>query len=310
LHFNAIAAGEGSSTGLLESIIFSRRLHQAVGTDDMPQPRLSTEKLAFFLCQETVLCLTSQRLFLNQIVARAELDAADPTLASGVVEMAKTLSVAYLYDNQCVPGFSIAIGPAPGSDWRDGKSRHDFVPSHPICAAVARGQDEKVQELIKEGTSISTRDAYGNSLVVIACKYGRLSFAEALVEAFEVEARELLETSHDLGALEWLFAYDGHDRPAVERLARKLVEKGALPSGSVSSSRPPLFWAIDRNDTEYVRLLLELGANPLQGGVWSPLSYAASEMRHEAVNAMAETKVDGLGGMSARYRANSVHPPA
>jgi len=79
LHFNAIAAGEGSSTGLLESIIFSRRLHQAVGTDDMSQPRLSTEKLVFCLCQETVYCLTPRRLFLNQIVARAELDATDPT---------------------------------------------------------------------------------------------------------------------------------------------------------------------------------------------------------------------------------------
>jgi ankyrin repeat protein len=166
----------------------------------------------------------------------------------------------------------------------------------PLHCAVSGGHRAMVEALLARGAKLEARDSTGGTPLHLAAENGFLSVAEALLQrGADLEAENSTANGRQTpleraaakghaslatmlvdkgakfrGAL-WQAVMNGHP----ETLA-KLLELGARPDADTTPDTSPLLAAVERNQSEAVKLLLAAKANPNRDLPRKPLVLAAA----------------------------------
>lgn len=121
-----------------------------------------------------------------------------------------------------------------------------------MCAAK-NGNLSVVELLLQEGVNVNTKNYYGNSALIWACRYEFNDIAETLLLAgADVNIRN--SENGRVPLAEAIYRED------VEQV-KLLLQYGANVNICDNRGMPPIRWAIFRNNIELVKILLEAGAN-------------------------------------------------
>jgi ankyrin repeat protein len=147
-----------------------------------------------------------------------------------------------------------------------------------IMTAILNRDLDKASALIRGGTDVNFVDAFGDSAMRLAVRMRLDQVADWLIEAGgSMEQRrhwESLRPQADLNA-----AVRQGDEEAVTRL----LDSGCDPNASDERGATPLYWAVEEDQPNILRLLLTRGADPnasVEG--WVPSMHA---IEAEALNA-------------------------
>lgn len=175
----------------------------------------------------------------------------------------------------------------------------NFTPDD-LLFAVRKDNPEMVRWLLEKGVDVNARDEYGNSALSETAGWGAVACVKLLIEAgADVHAenhvstqaineastldiaRMLVEAGADLNFI----SGEGYTllKSATEALnvemVRTLLDMGAATDAETERyTTTPLYVAVQHDDFEIAKLLLDAGANPnaQTGDLWFPLSHAQS----------------------------------
>jgi ankyrin repeat protein len=122
-----------------------------------------------------------------------------------------------------------------------------------LMCAVKNDNLSVVELLLQEGVNVNTKNYYGNSALIWACRYGFNHIIEKLLLA---------------GADVNLTTFKNGRTPLMEAVYREdieqvkiLLQHGANANLCDNRGIPSIRWAIFRNNVELIKILLDAGAN-------------------------------------------------
>lgn len=175
----------------------------------------------------------------------------------------------------------------------------DFNPTD-LLVAVHKDNPEIVRWLLDNGTDVNVRDEHGRSALSEAAGWGATACVKLLIEAgadahaadhtstqpiSEASTPEIVRMLVEAGADINFISGEGYTllKSAAEALnvemVRALLDMGAATDGETQRyTTTPLYVAVQQDDLEIAKLLLDAGANPNAQNVdlWFPLSNAQS----------------------------------
>ena len=126
---------------------------------------------------------------------------------------------------------------------------------HACIQAVMYGEQDKVQQFLRQGIAVDMRDEEGKTLLHLAVQNRSEAVSIDLIQ-YSASLNALVQAGTDRGKTPLHFAVMNR----LKRLAESLIIAGASVHIPDIHGARPLHWAVAQNDPAIVKLLLEHGA--------------------------------------------------